>query len=346
MSNFEKKLYMNDKKITKTDFDYRKRNVNYSWKKFSRTNVNNSNFSHADVMRIQDEENKWEEYIMEDRRRMFEQEQKWMALESKTDKEWFDEIRLEKKRMEEQKKLNVEIREQEKIREKFIDKLIMIDKEKERQRIYLQRFYEEQQRLFEEQERRWGNLEVHEVYTNNQSVHDSKIQKNVKLSIFSLLNDDKDLTDFDLKKFILKNPNIDYDTRSILFTNINSIEIHSVLNVSFKDVLKKVLLRIDSNETSKLDLYQRLKEEMMDSKGMCFTGRLSRLVNVLVGFYDDIKVEMTGDSHIISMVIADVKKRCDLTDNDDLTEESKNLIRQKLKQLDYTDDIIEQWINI
>ena len=39
---------------------------------------------------------------------------------------------------------------------------------------------------------------------------------------------------------------------------------------------------------NKNELIERLNQEMQDAECMCFTGRLSRLINVLVGYYSDI----------------------------------------------------------
>ena len=36
----------------------------------------------------------------------------------------------------------------------------------------------------------------------------------------------------------------------------------------------------------------RLNEEMIDSECKCFTGRISRLINCLVGFYEDIEIRV------------------------------------------------------
>jgi Leucine-rich repeat (LRR) protein len=182
------------------------------------------------------------------------------------------------------------------------------------------------------------------LYNDNQNVHDSSIQTSVKKSIFSLLNDKNDISDNDLNQII-----IDLSTNGIilcadiLIEFINLTEVDIVLGISFKDLLKKVILRIESNK-EKLELYKRLDEEMNDAECKCFTGRLSRLVNVLVGYYDDIEVRI-ADSTQIAVVISIIKLKYGLGNNDELTEEVKDAIRKELTERGYTTDVIEVWLN-
>ena len=130
-----------------------------------------------------------------------------------------------------------------------------------------------------------------------------------------------------------------------MIQQFQSSEIHSTLHVSFVDVLKKVILRIESNEEHKEELYVRLNQEMTESFGMCFTGRLTRLVNTLVVYYEDIRIEISSNEQI-SAVILQIKARHHLGDEDDLTDEVKIEIRTELKQRGYEDSVIEQWTSI
>ena len=130
-----------------------------------------------------------------------------------------------------------------------------------------------------------------------------------------------------------------------MIQQFQSSEIHSTLHVSFVDVLKKVILRIESNEEHKEELYVRLNQEMTESFGMCFTGRLTRLVNTLVVYYEDIRIEISSNEQI-SAVILRIKDRHQLGDEDDLTDEVKIEIRTELKQRGYEDSVIEQWTSI
>ncbi len=186
------------------------------------------------------------------------------------------------------------------------------------------------------------------IYTDRQNVHSSSIQASVKQSIYNLLNDRSipDLSDDQLRELIVRLPSdlLSDETKSALFEYMGSTEEHSTLNITFGDLLKKVIGRIEKNDGKvRKDLYQRLNEEMADSECKCFTGRLSRLVNVLVGFFDDIRIEISGAEQI-SVVIALVKTRHNIGDEDEVTPEAKAEIRTELEARGYEPGVIEEWL--
>ena len=49
---------------------------------------------------------------------------------------------------------------------------------------------------------------------------------------------------------------------------------------------------------------------MIESECMCFTGRFNRLISVLVGFYDDVEINIS-DSSRISGIIISIQKSID-----------------------------------
>jgi len=189
------------------------------------------------------------------------------------------------------------------------------------------------------------NIQNHRtIYQDGQNVHLSSIQNSLKTSIFNLLNDRNHLSNEDLKHMISNSSWIHENVKSFLISQFQSTEVHSILQVSFIDVLQKVILRIESHE-QKEDIYQRLNQEMTESFGMCFTGRLTRLVNTLIGFYEDIRIEISLNEQI-SMVISQIKIRYELHDEDELTDEAKEKIRRELRDRGYEDSVIEEWISI
>ena len=40
----------------------------------------------------------------------------------------------------------------------------------------------------------------------------------------------------------------------------------------------------------------------LDNEGKCFIGMFNKTVNIFVGFYDDIKVEISSGSHIQALI--------------------------------------------
>lgn len=131
---------------------------------------------------------------------------------------------------------------------------------------------------------------------------------------------------------------------------LSSEEIHSSLYVTYKNVFDKVYDRIinpDKYQTvwingikpDTTEMKNRLIQEVIDSRGMCFTGRLTRIVNCLVGFYSDINIHVSSADQIsakINIVLQATK--------DKPIEERKNSIRECLKEIEVEDKVIEEWI--
>ena len=86
-------------------------------------------------------------------------------------------------------------------------------------------------------------------------------------------------------------------------------------------------------------MYQRLNEEMEEADCKCYTGRLSRLVNVLNGYYDDIKINIS-DSEQISNIILTIKNKYE-----EINDEVKKEMIKELKERGYEDDVIQVWID-
>ena len=80
---------------------------------------------------------------------------------------------------------------------------------------------------------------------------------------------------------------------------------------------------------------------MNDALCKCFTGRISRLVNCLNGFYDDVKIKI-GTNEQIGNIIIMVKERLGKDYNVD---RHRELVRNELKEREYSDDVIDEWIS-
>jgi hypothetical protein len=114
---------------------------------------------------------------------------------------------------------------------------------------------------------------------------------------------------------------------------------HSTLCVTFKDLLIPVWYRIvkhaSANEIKKI-----LNQEMNDALCMCFTGRLSRLISPLVGFYDDVNIKI-GNNEQISNVVIQTKEKLG---KDYTIEKHKELAEAELKERGYEQSVIDEWL--
>jgi hypothetical protein len=82
---------------------------------------------------------------------------------------------------------------------------------------------------------------------------------------------------------------------------------------------------------------------MSDSICMCFTGRISRLINCLNGFTDLVKINIADNQQIGNIIII-VKEKLELDNNYNI-ENHKYLVKKELIERNFSSDIIEEWIN-
>ena len=80
-----------------------------------------------------------------------------------------------------------------------------------------------------------------------------------------------------------------------------------------------------------------MNQEMQDAECKCFTGRMSRLVNCLNGFDDNIQI-MISNNEQIGNVIAQLKKKT----ND--VEKLKGMVKNELSMMGYDEKVISEWI--
>jgi hypothetical protein len=128
----------------------------------------------------------------------------------------------------------------------------------------------------------------------------------------------------------------------ICFTNLlcylDDKDVHSVLLVTFYEVFVKVFGRI-INSDHKDELIKRLDEEMQESECKCFTGRMTRLVNVLSGYFEDINITISSGERISAIILT-------ILDGREMNDELKEMWRKQLKEADFDDEEIEKWINL
>jgi hypothetical protein len=118
--------------------------------------------------------------------------------------------------------------------------------------------------------------------------------------------------------------------------------IHTILNITFGELLLYVFNRIQNNE-HKDEIKRILNVEMHESICKCFTGRISRLINCLNGFDKLVNIKISGNeqiSQIISVIQNKLKKEGNYS-----VELHKEQVKNSLIELDYDNDIINEWIN-
>ena len=177
-----------------------------------------------------------------------------------------------------------------------------------------------------------GGGNIHNLYTDTQNVHSSSIQQSIKDSIYNLMNEVKD----DNKINYLDDSILSIKTKEALIEYSKDNEIHTQLECTFEEVLQAVLLEINKLPNDiQIEVKKRLNEEMENGLCKCFTGRLSRLVNLLSGYSDKVSIKISS-SEEIGNVISIIKDKYD-----DIDEVRMN-VKKELLERGYEKDVIRE----
>jgi len=84
---------------------------------------------------------------------------------------------------------------------------------------------------------------------------------------------------------------------------------------------------------------------MLDSECKCFTGRLTRLVNCLVGFDENIKMEISENEQMSNISALIYEKYYNDKSPDD-NSEYKEQLRHAFMERGYSEDDVQKWLNI
>lgn len=131
---------------------------------------------------------------------------------------------------------------------------------------------------------------------------------------------------------------------------LKDTEIHSVFMYSYPEIFNKVIDRINNPEKyehlwidikpDKIAMMNRLKEEIIETKDVCLTGRITSLVNVLSGFYKDINIHINTMDQINTRINISL----DRTINKPILSRIID-IRNSLRELNMSDEKIKEWIS-
>ncbi len=173
------------------------------------------------------------------------------------------------------------------------------------------------------------------IYDDDQNVHDTEIQRTVSESVQSLLKDSK--IDFSFDDII--NSSLNKSTIESIIEYCQYQTIHSVHLITYQELFTLVWNRI-INSVHKSELMKILEEQIADSECKCFTGRFNRTLSVLVGFLDDIKINISDKSRM-SAIILNTKDK--IIPYDPI--EHKELAKKELIDAGYVEADFKDWID-
>jgi len=182
------------------------------------------------------------------------------------------------------------------------------------------------------------------LYNDSQSVHNSSIQESFRKSLNNLLRDNLVIDDSSFERLlneITEDSVLTKKAKEQLIEYSENKDIHMELQVNFQEVLCYVWNRICNSKDS-VQIKTILSQEMDDADCKCFTGRITRLVNTLNGFYDDIMIQINSTEQIgnIMEIIRNKLKN----ENQYTIEKFKNELEKALKERNYEEKVINEWL--
>ena len=192
------------------------------------------------------------------------------------------------------------------------------------------------QRVIQRIENRANRNNGNTIYTDTQNIHSSSIQQSIRDSINKLMNAfivDYPLTYLDWSV-------LTQQTKEIITEYIDCNDIHTMLNITFKELFIAVVIEMESLSMDlQIEIKKRMNEEMQDSECKCFTGRISRLVNCLSGYSDKVRIQISETEEINNIISIIMSKREMKT-----IEMLKKEVSVALTERGYADDKIAEWL--
>ena len=172
------------------------------------------------------------------------------------------------------------------------------------------------------------------VYDDKQNVHDAHIHETVIRSIGNLMKDPRPVFTISM----LNGSGLSLSTISLLTQFCKDTTRHSSHRITYCELLGYVWARIIKS-VHKAELLKILEEQVTEAADKCLTGKFTRTLSVLVGFYEDIMIEISDSSRIGAIILA-VRDRvwpCEIS-------ELRTQAHRALIEAGYEESMIEPWI--
>ena len=189
------------------------------------------------------------------------------------------------------------------------------------------------QRLLDLRER---NLTKKNIVYNTQNVHNYHVQNRFYRSLENILRDKYLLTINVVKNDIINDEILTEQTKREILNYCDDTTCHASYLITYADLLVYVWSRI-YRSVDKIELCKVLNQEIKDGLCMYFTGRMTRLLNCLSGFYDDIELQIS-DSEQITNIIVPLKNKYD-------GEQFIDKVKAELLDRQYSTEVINEWLS-
>jgi hypothetical protein len=150
-------------------------------------------------------------------------------------------------------------------------------------------------------------------------------------------------------------------SKQLLLEYCENPEVHGTFQLTFAELLTAVWSHILTYPLDvQTEIWKVMDTEMQDAECKCFTGRMSRLVNCLNGFDDQIKIQISDNEQIGNIIAIERNaiernrlkfnslntldsSKLNITESDFISLLKTN-VALALKERAYSDAVIQEWI--
>lgn len=200
------------------------------------------------------------------------------------------------------------------------------------------------------QVRRWlilnnnrrNNNHILKVYNDAQNVHNHNIQSCIRNSIEKITTQPFKINHEKIIEEILEDKILTDECKTAIIEYCKNNNVHTELQLTFEEVLCYVWKTLTQNKYRD-EIKTILNSAILDSKCKCFTGRISRLINILNGYSDLVNINITEQEQLGNIILI-IKKRL-INNNDYSIEKHRELAFQELISRGYDKELIIEWLN-
>lgn len=147
------------------------------------------------------------------------------------------------------------------------------------------------------------------TYANAQNIHFSSVQDSFRKSVETIMKCTPVRNDVLDIEHIMKQLRVNKKARKIMRETCSygeRVKINATLSVSLAEVLQRVyaLIQNESDTEKRQDMMSVLRIEIEDAVATCFTGKITRIVNALSGYRDDVQVGFSKNEELANSIVA------------------------------------------
>ncbi len=189
---------------------------------------------------------------------------------------------------------------------------------------------------------RLQNEDVNMIYDDPQNIHDTNIQKSIQKSIDLIIRDKPNINLMKALYEIDGEPGLSNEAKEIIKQSCSEDEKLVICDILYCELFVNIWSIIREHPERK-GIIEVMNQEMIDSIGKCFVGRISRLVNCLNGFDSRVVIEIDIKDQI-SNILAAIQLKLE-NDNEYTVEKHRELAMEALRERDIDEETIKLWMS-